>query len=103
VVNGESDSILNSSFTTQHSPLYLQVFLTRLPVGCAEAARLQALQHAKRLVDRPSDVQVVNDGILQDALWVDDKQPAKSNVRFLDQDVVFSRESSANIRRERIF
>src|SRR5207253_715894 len=75
--------------------LYLQVLLTRLPVGCAKAAGLQSLQNTKRLINRTSDIQIVNNGVLQNAVGVDDEQSAKRDVGFFDEDVVFRRETAA--------
>src|SRR3982751_298086 len=83
--------------------LELQIFLSWRPVGRAKAAGLETLKDAKRLVDRASDVQVVDDRILQDAFRVDDEKPAKSNVRIVHQDVVFRGEASAYVRSDRVF
>jgi hypothetical protein len=83
--------------------LVYQVFLPRLPVGRAQSAGLQSLKHAKRFIDRASDVQIVNDRILQHAFRIDDEQPAQGDVRFFDQDVVFLSELAAYVRRDRVF
>src|SRR5687767_5804718 len=77
--------------------LDLQILLPGRPIGSAEAAGLQALQDAQGFVDRASDVQVVDDRILENAFRVDDEQTAKGDVRFFHQDVVCTGQFSAHV------
>src|SRR5690606_20846035 len=84
-------------------PLDLKVLLAGLPVSRAKSARLQSLKHAKRFIDRTSDIQAVDHRVLQNAFRVDDEQAAKRDVRILDEDVVLACELAGRVRSDRIF
>src|SRR5919202_4349061 len=78
----------------------LQSLLARVPLGLAQAAGLERLDDAQRLVGRAPDVEVVDDGVAQRPLGVDDEEAAQRDALVLDEHAVVARHRLRDVGRE---